>query len=284
MLVTGGSGAIGRRLVIGLRRQGFIVRCLVHRRPVNHADEQVPGSLDDDAALERAVFGADAVVHLAGTTHARDAREYERVNAEGTAHLVLAAEQGGVRRFVHAGTRAISPEGGAYSVSKLRAETSVRRSSLEYTILRLAEVYGAGGKEGIDRIVDGARKGKRIPIVGDGSNRICPIHIDDAVAAFEAAVSTPAAAGKTYTVGGTCVTVLEFAEGCRRAFGSRSRVIRIPRVAVRVAASSARRLPLPLYPDQLNRLLSPKDDPSPDALLDLRFEPRPLSEGLRAAD
>lgn len=264
----------------GLKLQGFAVRCLVHQRAVDEADEQVRGSLDDVATLNRAVAGADSVVHLAAKTHARDPHEYHRVNALGTENLVRAAERGDVRRMVHTSTRAISPKGGAYSVAKLHAEVVVRNSSLEHTILRLAEVYGGGGREGIDRIVDAARRGAPVLIVGDGSDRICPVHVDDVVAVFRAAVDAPAAAGKTYTIGGSCVTMIDFVEACRGAFRSDSRLIRIPKTAVDVATLGARWLPLPLYPDQLLRLRSPKDDPTPEAATDLGFRPRPLADGL----
>jgi nucleoside-diphosphate-sugar epimerase len=271
---------MGRRAVRRLKSRGFTVRSLVHRNAVVEADEQLPGSLDDFRTLDQAVRGVDVVVHLAAATHARDPRTYEIVNTRGTANLVRAAERAGVQRFVHASTRAISVKGGAYSVSKLHAEAIVRRSAVEHTILRLAEVYGGGGQVGIDRIVDAARRGASVLIVGDGSDRICPIHVDDAVAAVSAAVDAPTAAGKEYTIGGGCLTVLDFVAACQGAFGSDSRLIRVPTRVVGVAAWAARLLPLPLYPDQLQRLQSPKDDPSPEAASDLGFEPRPLSEGL----
>jgi nucleoside-diphosphate-sugar epimerase len=271
---------IGGRLVRALKLHGFAVRCLVHQRAVDEADEQVRGNLDDVVTLESAVSGADSVVHLAAETHARDQRQYERVNALGTENLVRAAERGEVRRFVHASSRAISPEGGAYSVAKLRAEVVLRNSSLEHTILRLAEVYGGGGREGVDRIVDAARRGAPMLIVGDGTDRICPVHLDDVVGVFRAAVDAPAAAGKTYTIGGSCVTILDFAEACRVVFRSDSRLIRVPTAIAHLAMLGSRWLPLPLYPDQLLRLRSPKDEPTPEALADLCFKPMPLPEGL----
>ena len=129
-----------------------------------------------------------------------------------------------MRRFVHVSTRAVSETGGAYSASKRRAERAVRAAPVEHTIVRLSEMYGGAGAEGIDQIVSRARRGAAIPVVGDGADRVCPMHVDDAVAALVGAVDAPVAGGRTYTLGGECMTIREFAEACARAFSTASRV------------------------------------------------------------
>ena len=278
VLVTGASGVLGRRLLPQLAERGWRTRALLHERPVPEADEEARGSLEDAESLARAATGAQAVVHLAGLTHSRDPGAYERLNADATAALARAAEAVGAERLVHVSSRAISPDGGAYSVSKLRAEEAVRRSSVPWVIIRLAEVYGGDGREGVDRIVQAARDGSVVPIVGRGDDVVCPIHVDDAVAALAGALD--ASPGRTYTVGGDCLTVADFAAECRRLLG-RGRQVRIPVAVVRAASIAARKLPLPLYPDQLARLRSPKEPPTPEAERELGFRIRGLGEGLR---
>jgi NADH dehydrogenase len=257
------------------------VRGLVHRRPVAEADEQVAGDLGDDAALERAAAGIRAVLHLAARTHARRAGDYAEANAAGTRRLLEAAQRAGVVRFVHVSTRAIGARGGAYSESKRAAEALVRKSRLDWTIIRLPEVYGAGGGEGVDRIIAAARRGAPIPLVGAGQDEVCPIHRDDAVAALVAALDAPAASRRVYTLAGDCTTLRGFADACVEELGG-GRVICVPVGAVRVLAAAARVTPLPLYPDQLARLRAPKPPGSPEARADLGFHPRPLREGLRS--
>ena len=137
-----------------------------------------------------------------------------------------------MRRFVHVSTRAVSEAGGAYSLSKRLAERAVTEAPVEHTIVRLSEMYGGAGAEGIDRIVSRARRGAAIPVVGDGADRLCPMHVDDAVAALVGAVAAPAASGRTYTLGGECLTTREFAEACARAFSSESRLRPVPVTAV----------------------------------------------------
>jgi NADH dehydrogenase len=279
--VTGASGAIGARLVALLQSRGWPVRSLVRRRPVGNVDGVVRGGLLNGATLDAAVDGVEIVVHLAAVTHARRPRTYFETNLTGTVRLLDAAARHGVRRFVHVSTRAVSDAGGAYSRSKHMAEQAVRKAPVDHTIVRLSEMYGGAGAEGIDQIVARARRDAAIPVVGDGADRICPMHVDDAVAALAGAVAAPAASDRTYTLGGECLTVREFADACVRAFSSKSRIRSVPVVAVAALGQLGRVLPLPIYPDQLARLrAADKPEVSPEAEGDLGFETRPLDEGL----
>ena len=275
VLVTGAAGGLGRALIPVLRSRDWRVRALVHRRPVETADEQVTGDLADAAGLLSVADGADAVLHLAARTHARRAADYFEANLEGTRRLLAA----GVPRFVHVSSRAIGEGGGGYSDSKREAERLVERSGAEWVIVRLPEVYGAGSAEGVDRIIDGARRGGTIPIVGDGADEVCPVHVDDVTAALAAALDAPAR--RTYTLAGECMTTRSFAETCVTAFGG-GRILRVPVSAVRMLGLAARVAPLPLYPDQLARLRAPRPAASPEATAELGFAPRPLEAGLRA--
>jgi len=283
VLVTGAAGAIGTRLLPVLRERGWRTRALVHRRPVEGADEQSPGGLADADSLRAAVDGARAVVHLAAVTHARREHQYMAVNVAGTEHLLDAATQAGVARFVYVSTRAASAAGGWYSRSKLEAERRVAGSGLETVIVRLPEVYGAGGREGVDGMLDRAVRGRPIPVVGSGDDVLCPLHVDDAVVALAGALEAPRAAGRTYTLAGECRSARAVAEACAEAAGGRSRVVSIPIALVRAASMAARVVPLPLYPDQLARLQAEKPSPSPDAAADLGMHARRLDTGLRVS-
>jgi nucleoside-diphosphate-sugar epimerase len=283
VLVTGAAGGMGRAVVPALGAEGWRVRCLVHRRPVPDADEAAPGDLAVAAGLRRAADGADAILHLAALTHSRRAADYDEVNVAGTGRLLEAARAAGVRRFVHVSTRAIDESGGAYSRSKAAAERLVEVSGLEWTVVRLPEVFGAGGAEGVDDIIARARRGGLIPLVGRGDDMVCPIHLDDATGALTAALSAPAAAGRVYTLAGECLTMRRFAETCNELLGGgRSRIVGVPVAALCALGVAARVAPLPLYPDQLARLRAPKPSGSPEAGPELGFAPRPLREALSA--
>jgi nucleoside-diphosphate-sugar epimerase len=280
VLITGASGTLGSELVPRLREHGWRVRALVHHKPVTGADETATGDLRVGETLPPALEGVVGVVHLAARTHARRAREYEEVNVLGTRALIGAARRAGVARIVYASTRAIGPPGGAYSRSKAEAEQVVRESGPEHSIVRLPELYGTGARLGVDAIVDRVRRGRLVPLVGAGDYELCPIPLRDAVEALAAALESAAAAGKTYTLGGECMSMRAFALRCATALDSPSRIVGVPVAAVALACRLAVFLPLPVYPDQLSRLRAPKSPLSPEAEEELHFRPPRLEEGL----
>src|SRR5689334_15231086 len=96
VLVTGGTGAIGGRLVHELRNRGWRARVLVHERNPVAADEIVCGDVTVAASLHAAVERVDTIVHAAAVTHARSARTYAEVNVEGTRNVVAVARAAGV--------------------------------------------------------------------------------------------------------------------------------------------------------------------------------------------
>jgi uncharacterized protein YbjT (DUF2867 family) len=187
-----------------------------------------------------------------------------------------------VRSFVHVSTAAIHRSGGAYSRSKADAEAAVAASGLPATVLRLPDVLGAGGREGLDRIAAAARAGRPIPLVGSGAIEVRPAYVDDVAAVFPRALELARPGGRVYTLAGETTTMRRFAELANEACGGRSRIVSVPVVLLGLASLAARVLPLPLYPDQLARLRAPRPAPSPEAWDELGVEPRPLRDALRS--
>jgi dihydroflavonol-4-reductase len=106
VFLTGATGFIGGHVVPRLQRDGHELRCLV-RRPAPRLEAlgvaTVTGDVTDRASVERALAGCDGVVHLANvyTFWERDRRVYERVNVEGTRHVMECALAARVPRVVH---------------------------------------------------------------------------------------------------------------------------------------------------------------------------------------
>jgi nucleoside-diphosphate-sugar epimerase len=134
---------------------------------------------DLSEALSREQF--DLVIHFAGLTHSSDEERYWTINVEGTVRLAHATRANGCRRFVYISTRCATEGSGAYGESKLAAEQELQKLDWEsLLIIRPAEIYGGGGKEGIDRMLAMARKWKIIPALFGHSNlRFAPMHVDD---------------------------------------------------------------------------------------------------------
>jgi dihydroflavonol-4-reductase len=111
-LVTGGSGFIGRHLVRLLRGRGEQVRVFDLRQPGRADDagvEFVQGDIADAAAVDCAVAGAGRVFHLAANPNlwARDPRDFDRVNLQGTLNVLTAAERHRPQRVVYTSTESI---------------------------------------------------------------------------------------------------------------------------------------------------------------------------------
>ncbi len=150
--ITGGTGLVGGNVARLLAAQGQEVVLVARgRHQADPALEQLSGArwirtaLEDTAALARAFAGCQAVVHCAGINRELGEQTYERVHIQGTRNVVAAAGQAGVRGFVLLSFLRARPGcGSAYHESKWAAEDLVRRSGLDYTILKCGVIYGKG--------------------------------------------------------------------------------------------------------------------------------------------
>ena len=142
ILVTGGTGTLGRLLVPRLRDEGHTVRVLSRGgREAGNGVELVTGDLATGEGIDAAVEGAEVVVHCAGTTKGDEAK---------TGNLVRAASRAGVRHLVYisvVGTdrvpvaSAVDRAMFGYFASKRAAEEVVAGSGLPWTTLRATQFH-----------------------------------------------------------------------------------------------------------------------------------------------
>jgi nucleoside-diphosphate-sugar epimerase len=177
LAVTGATGFVGGRLLRLAVEQGHEVAALTRRsQNERRGVTWVQGALDNRLALQRLVEKADAVIHVAGVISAPDAATFEEGNVTGTLGLLAAATAGGVHRFVHVSSLAArEPELSLYGGSKARSEELVKRSGLDWAIVRPPAVYGPGDRETLE-LFKAARLGF-VPLPPRG--RISLIHVDD---------------------------------------------------------------------------------------------------------
>ena len=183
ILITGASCALGKNLTSELlKTEHFSIRLLEHRSPVRKENCEIfQGGLQDIDSLGTACSEIDTVVHLAALTHSFSRKAYFEINEEGTKNLIAACKKNNVRRFIFVSSAAASEEGGDYGVSKLRCEEWVRKSGLDWVVLRPSEVYGMKMEEGIGKLVSWVEKYPIIPVIGDGSCFLSPVSVDDVV-------------------------------------------------------------------------------------------------------
>lgn len=146
--VTGGTGFIGAALIDQLLCEGFEVRALARdARKLKRAGEiaVIEGDLENVAALDALAQGADALLHLAGETHARTEQDYARINVAGAERAAAAAARAGAR-FVHTSSlSARQPGASPYARSKFDSEAAVAKAAGgNFLALRLPAIYGPG--------------------------------------------------------------------------------------------------------------------------------------------
>jgi uncharacterized protein YbjT (DUF2867 family) len=229
VLVTGGTGQLGRRVVSALVSGGHTVRILSR----NTATPPVPGAdlfvadLGTGAGLSEAVTGTAAIVHCA-----TDPRRSRTVDVEGTDRLLRAARGAGRPHVVHISIVGIDRIPTEYYRSKLAAERTVERSGLPWTVLRTTQFHGFV-EDLLSRLV-------RLPVVPAPRGwRFQPIDIEEVARRLaDAVASSPA--GRLPDLGGPeAFTVADLVRDTLRVTGRRRPVVELPLPGRFSAAMSA---------------------------------------------
>jgi len=248
--ISGGAGFLGLHLARKLVAEGHEVRTLdlapLDDAELEHSVEELRGDVRDPGAAARLVDGADVLVHAAAALPIQASRESIRsVNVEGAAVTLAAALEARVGRTVlisstavygipkHHPLREDAPLVGVghYGESKIEAERVARRAGrrgLDVVILRPKTFVGPERLGVFEILFDWIREGRRIPILGDGSNRYQLLAVEDLVEATLSAASAEVA-GETFNIGATDFgSVRSDLEGLIAHAGSRSRLRPVP--------------------------------------------------------
>ncbi len=262
VLVTGGTGFVGPKVVHALRARGHEVRALV-RRPdrakalATWGCELAQGDVTDADSLGRAAEGCEAAVHLVAIIKGPRG-EFDRVMVRGTGNLLAAAKGAGVRRFVlmsALGTSERNRDLVPYFHAKWEMEQAVAASGLEHVTFRPSFVFGKDGGV-LPMFVRQVRLAPLTPVVGTGEVRLQPIWVEDVAQFFAQAVDTPGAANGLFEVGGPqVVTWNELYDRIKKVLGVRRRTMHVPVGLVRAGAAFLEHVPgAPITRDQLTML------------------------------
>jgi NADH dehydrogenase len=284
VLVTGGTGFVGPRIVHALRAQGRDVRVLV-RSPERGTHVQslgaelAVGDVTDPDSLAAAANGCTHVVHLVAIITGKPAA-FDLVMSQGTHNLVDAARNAGVERFVL--MSALGSGEVPYYRAKREMEQTVKSSGLEHVIFRPSFVFGRGGA--LSTFVKQVKYSPVVTVIGPGLQRSAPIWIDDVAAYFAASLDHDGAANRVFELGGPdVVTWNELYLEIARALGKRRAFVHVPFSVARAGARLTQSLPgAPLSADQVEMLAGPDNVPTTDdAVQTFQLPLVPLAEQLR---
>jgi dTDP-glucose 4,6-dehydratase/UDP-glucose 4-epimerase len=235
VLVTGGRGFIGARLVADLLEQAVDVRVLDDS---SRGGAELPAEVDardgdvrDEEAVRAACRGVDAVAHLAAVQGTQNF--YEKpdavldINLRGVLNVAQACAVEDVRRLLFSSSSEVygipsefpTPESAplvvpdptnprwSYGASKIAGELVVahtaRRHGFEYVILRYHNVYGPamGWDHVVPQFISRLIRDEEFTVQGDGSQRRAFCYVDDAAAPTTAALTADAAADGIFNIG-----------------------------------------------------------------------------------
>ena len=242
ILVTGGTGFVGKALIRHLVEAGYPVRTLL--RPSAKSPDLPHGvpldiavsSIHDERGLRAAMVGVDTIFHLASAEWRGPRASLMDIDIRGTRTVIQAAKSAAVDRIYylsHLGADRAS----AYPVQKAKAiaEEFIRRSGLDYTILRTAILFGPndGFTTGLARIL------KSFPFVflcpGDGSVLLQPLWIEDLVTCLTWTIDDPETRNRIIAIGGPeYLSFRKILDLVIEKIGSRKLILNVPSPYMRI--------------------------------------------------
>lgn len=180
IFVTGATGFVGKNLVKKLAKDKKI-RCLVRKDEyLGKNIEIVKGDLTDKKSLIAATKNISTIIHLASLIRSNNLAELNRVNVKGTKDLVNASINNGVKKIIYLSSFDVKLKNKqGYGNSKLEAEKIIKKSGLDYIILRPTVIYGIGDKENLNKLFKIIKKYPFAPVIGNGKYQLQPVYIDD---------------------------------------------------------------------------------------------------------
>jgi len=251
--VTGAGGFLGRYTCRALLARGYHVRAITSQRLAARDRLEVVTlpDLSDSANVERALSGADAVIHLAGAAHVRgrasaDPETFRRANVTavgavcgaaarvGSTHVVLVSSAGVVGEPVAGIITAATPPrpGSPYGQSKLDgellAQETLAATSVRLRVFRPPMVYGPGMRGNPLRLFELVDRGVPLPL-GGLHNRRSVISVGNLAQAIECAIESDASVNvPLYVSDAVAPSTPDLVHAMAAALGRSARLIPVP--------------------------------------------------------
>ncbi len=269
ILVTGGTGFLGSAIVKELLRRDQHVAVLGRdagriRERLGADVEAREGDVREPDTLLAAMRGIEVVVNAvqfpgSPIEDRHKGYTFEEIDLKGTRHQVDAAKQAGVRRFVYlSGVGAAREAGKHWFRYKWEAEEYLRRSGLEWVILRPTWVYGPEDVS-LNRFLALGKRLPFIPMFGDGKQDMQPVFIDDVARVTAGCALQPEAANQLFEIGGPEVMSMnDVVKAAVEAQGKKRAILHQPVAIGKLIGALPSIPPLPpLTPDAIDFITTP---------------------------
>jgi NADH dehydrogenase len=212
--VFGGSGFVGGQVVRALAKAGHRVRVAVRNPNLAYRMrmlgdvgqiEVVQANVRNAPSVARAVEGAEAVVNLVGVLWESGRQKFQTLHVMGAKTIAEQAKGAGVKRLVQISAIGADVNSASrYQRTKAEGEAAVRAAFPGAVVIRPSIVFGAEDKF-FNKFGQMAALFPALPLIGGGETRFQPVYVGDVAAVVAKAVSSPAAEGLTYELGGPAV-------------------------------------------------------------------------------
>jgi NADH dehydrogenase len=261
--VTGAGGFVGSNLIKSLSYTSHTIIGLIHRKqPTSYNSENlkyVKADIHKTDSMLTAFSGVDMIYHLVGIIAETRELTFEKTVAQGTANLIKAARECGVRKIIYLSALGTSDMAEmAYFRSKWLAEEAVRNSGLNYVILRPSLIFGPGDKS-VNLFARLIKLFPVFPVIGDGRYVVQPIYINDLIKIMLDCIDNQKASGQTIEIGGPrAMSLRELIAIIRKTLHRRGLNLYIPTGLMTAVATILEMFfkPAPVTKDQIKMLLT----------------------------
>jgi NADH dehydrogenase len=255
VVVLGGTGFLGQRLVHRVAAGGTLVRVAV-RQPEG-AQNDLPATevaqvtfvradVRDQASVAAAMTGADAVVNAVSAYVEKGDVTFEAVHVQGAEKVAQEAARLGVARLVLISGLGADPQSRyPYIRSRGRGELAVQRAFPGVTIVRPSAIFGQGDAI-FGTLASLARFLPVLPLIGGGRTRLQPVYVEDVAEAVARILADPRTVGRIYELGGPEVlTLRDLVRFTLSVIGKRRLLISLPFAVAEIQARLFEFLPSP---------------------------------------
>jgi uncharacterized protein YbjT (DUF2867 family) len=290
IVVFGGGGFLGRRLVNRLTAEGMTVRVAVRHPHHARFDPRsmgfdrvtvIPADVRDRASVAAALTGADAAVNAVSTYVEKGGVTFEAVHIQGAENVAREAVAAGVARLVLvSGIGADLDSRSPYIRARGSGELVVRQAFPGATIVRPGAMFGPGDAL-FGTLADLARLLPILPLIGGGYTRLQPVFVEDVAEAIASILGDPGTVGRTYELAGPRVyTLRELVSMTLYLMGKRRLLIPVPFAVAEIQARLFEFLPNPpLTTGQVDLLKA--DNVASGSLpgfQELKIQPKPIEK------
>ena len=255
VVVFGGAGFLGRRIVHRLTSEGMVVRVAVRHPDPARIELRaigfdrvtvVPADVRDQASVAAAIAGADAVVNTVSAYVEKSGVTFEAVHVRGAETVAREAIVAGITRFVLVSGIGADPDSSSpYIRARGRGEQVVQQTFPEATIVRPGAMFGPGDAL-FSTLAELARLLPALPVIGSGSTRLQPVFVEDVAEAVANILTAPGTIGRTYELAGPGVyTLRELVSMTLHLMSKRRLLIPVPFALAEIQARLFEFLPNP---------------------------------------